>query len=240
MTAWRGRAQYFIGRSPPSRFGLTPLSPPPCRTGPLAADAASRDDTFVTVGHHGLEVRARPSGEVIRTLGHRAGQITRSRSGSTIYYQGPVGGPAAGIYALALTGGEPLLLGFGSAPAESPDGATLAFAGADGHTLNLRELESTTTAVVELGAAIGPQASLHNTGTLIAWVTDTLLLVVPMPARSSLRRWTRPGPVGAAEAQTRRIGTARSSRRGWSPRAGSWSTSPPTHRSVRSRSPPGR
>ena len=142
----------------------------------------SNPDVFVAVEgqNFSLDVRSVRTGAVIRTLAEQAGQVAMSPDGSTVYYQSGEPGNA-GIYSVPIGGGTPRQIGTGSAPSVSPDSRKVAFA-LPGLTdvVAIYDVYDHTTQRIDLTRIIGAGAHLSNTGATLAWVSDSLLLVVPM------------------------------------------------------------
>lgn len=136
-------------------------------------------DQFVTLGESfRVEVRSVETGSVVHTLGKAAGAIAVSPDGSTVFYQGEGQFPAFPIYAVPIQGGEPTVVAAGSAPVASPDSSRLAFLRPS--SVGIYDIERQITSTIDLTGKLPANTSLANTGSLLAWVTNTRLLAVPL------------------------------------------------------------
>jgi WD40-like Beta Propeller Repeat len=114
-------------------------------------------------------VRSVHTGAVVRTLADNVGGIAISPDGATAFYQsGPAGQSA--IYSVRVSGGTPVHVGSGSAPAVSPDSSKLAYAlPGDSDVVAIYDVARRTIQAVDVSELIGTGYHLANTGSLLAW-----------------------------------------------------------------------
>jgi hypothetical protein len=151
--------------------------------GASQADTTRNPSVFLTVdgGSFSLDVRSVQTGSVVRTLADDVGgDPALSPDGSVAYYQsGSVHAPPR-IVSVPVTGGTPVPIAPGSAPAVSPDSAKLAFAFPGlTNVVGVYDAASRTIQRVDLTRLIGPRYHLEDSGSLLAWVSDKLLVVIP-------------------------------------------------------------
>ncbi|MDQ2729022.1 MAG: hypothetical protein M3Y91_14460 [Actinomycetota bacterium] len=117
----------------------------------------------------------------MRNLASQVGNVALSPNGSAVYYQGDTARPPFPIYGLSTAGGgQPIEIGSGSAPAVSPDNSEVGYAAADGRSIDIYDVSRKTTRRIELSSLIGNDADLGNTGSILAWVSKSLLVAVPL------------------------------------------------------------
>ncbi len=137
---------------------------------------------FLTVdgGGFSLDVRSAKTGSVVRTLADSVGQVALSPDGFVAYYE--AGSPEQpGIFSVPVTGGTPVLVASWSAPAVSPDNLKLAFAfPGTANVVGVYDVAARTTRRVNVTQLVGAGYHLENTGSLLAWVSNTLLVAIPM------------------------------------------------------------
>ena len=137
---------------------------------------------FLTVdgGGFSLDVRSAKTGSVVRTLADGVGEVALSPDGFVAYYD--AGSPERqGIFSVPVRGGTPVRVGSGSAPAVSPDNLKLAFAfPGTANMVGIYDVAARTTQRVNLTQLVGAGYHLESTGSLLAWVSNTLLVVIPM------------------------------------------------------------
>jgi hypothetical protein len=155
---------------------------PPSSSAVSQAGATHNPPVFLTVdgGSFSLDVRSVQTGSVVRTLADNVGQVALNPDGFVAYYQsGPPQGP--GIVSVPVTGGTPVLVASGTAPAVSPDSSKLAFAlpGA-ANVVGIYDVDGRTTQRVDVTQLVGAGYHLDNTGSLLAWVSNTLLVVISL------------------------------------------------------------
>jgi hypothetical protein len=138
---------------------------------------------FLTVDGGGfrLDVRSAKTGAVVRSLAENVGQVALSPDGLVAYYEaGSPGQP--GIFSVPVKGGTPVRVASGSAPAVSPDNSKLAFAFAGtANVVGIYDVATRKTRRVNLTQLVGAGYHLESTGSLLAWVSNTLLVVIPLP-----------------------------------------------------------
>jgi hypothetical protein len=145
------------------------------------AHAARNPPVFLTVdgGGFSLDVRSAKTGSVVRTLADMVGQVAMSPDGLVAYYEADSPG-RPGIFSVPVAGGTPVRVASGSAPAVSPDNMKLAYAlpGA-ANVVGIYDVAARTTERVNVTQLVGAGYHLANTGSLLAWVTNTLLVAIP-------------------------------------------------------------
>jgi len=136
---------------------------------------------FLTVdgGGFSLDVRSAKTGSVVGTLADMVGQVALSPDGFVAYYE--AGSPVQpGIFSVPVAGGTPVLVASGSAPAVSPANLKLAFAlPGTADVVGIYDVAARTTHRVNVTQLVGAGYHLENTGSLLAWVTNTLLVAIP-------------------------------------------------------------
>ncbi len=147
------------------------------------AHPASRNPpVFLTVegGGFSLVVRSVKTGSVVRTLAHGVGQVASSPDGLVAYYEAD--SPAhPGIFSVPVTGRAPVLVASGSAPAVSPDDSKLAFAlPGTANVVGIYDVATRRTQRVNVTQPVGAGYHLENTGSLVAWVSNTLLVAIAL------------------------------------------------------------
>ena len=120
------------------------------------------------------------TGSVVRTLADGVGQVALSPDGLVAYYEGD--SPARpGIFSVPVVGGTPVLVASGSAPAVSPDNSRLAFAlPGTANVVGIYDVAARTTQRVNVTQLVGAGYHLENTGSLVGWVSNTLLVAIPL------------------------------------------------------------
>jgi len=136
---------------------------------------------FLTVdgGGFNLDVRSAKTGSVVRTLAASVGEVALSPDGSVAYYESD-SPEHPGMFSVPVTGGTPLRVGSGSAPVVSPDNSKLAFAlPGIANVVGIYDVAARTTQRVNVTRLVGAGYHLGNTGSLLAWVSNTLLVAIP-------------------------------------------------------------
>lgn len=146
------------------------------------AVAGGNPSLFLTVdaGASTLNVRSIQTGSVVRTLASGVGDPAMSPDGTTAYYDG---GPPLepSIFSVPVAGGAPVKVGSGRAPAVSPDNSMLAYIlPFPKNAVGIYDAAHRATQQIDLSQVIGSGYHLANSGSVLAWASDTLLVAIPL------------------------------------------------------------